>query len=83
MKFSKRQKIINEKVVDKFYEIDEAVDLLKSCSSVKFVEGVDVSLNLGIDSRKSDQVVRGATVLPCVKVAVFAFNLASFSGTNS
>ena len=77
MKFSKRQKIINEKVVDKFYEIDEAVDLLKSCSSVKFVEGVDVSLNLGIDSRKSDQVVRGATVLPfgtgrSVKVAVFA-----------
>ena len=55
MKFSKRQKIINEKVVDKFYEIDEAVDLLKSCSSVKFVEGVDVSLNLGIDSRKSEE----------------------------
>ena len=77
-RISKRFKNINEKVeIGKFYSIDEALDLLKSCSSVKFVEGVDVSINLGIDARKSDQVVRSATILPHgtgknVRVAVFA-----------
>ncbi len=77
-KLSKRLKNIREKVdADKVYGIDEAFDLLKECSSVKFSESVDVSINLGVDPRKSDQVVRGATVLPHgtgkeIKVAVFA-----------
>lgn len=75
---SKRQKTINEKVTPgKLYAIQEAIELLKSCSTVKFVESVDVSIKLGVDPRNSDQVVRGATVLPhgtgrTVKVAVFA-----------
>ncbi len=76
-KLSKRQKLINEKVsVTKQYAIDEALALLKELSSVKFTETVDVSVNLGIDPRKSDQAVRGATTLPhgtgkTVRVAVF------------
>lgn len=76
-KLSKRQKLINEKVSStKQYGIDEAVALLKELSSVKFTETVDVSVNLGIDPRKSDQAVRGATTLPhgtgkTVRVAVF------------
>ncbi len=77
-KLSKRQKTINEKVeAGKLYPITEALSLLKELSSVKFTESVDVSVNLGVDPRKSDQVVRGATVLPngtgkTVRVAVFA-----------
>lgn len=77
-KLSKRQKMIGEKVTPgKLYAVTEAVDLLKSCSKVKFNEAMDVSFNLGVDPRISDQVVRGATVLPngtgrAVKVAVFA-----------
>ncbi len=77
-RISKRFKSINEKIeIGKLYSIGEALDLIKSCSSVKFVESVDVSINLGIDARKSDQVVRSATVLPHgtgrnVRVAVFA-----------
>jgi len=76
-KLSKRQKLINEKVeAGKLYGIEEAVSLLKEVSSVKFSETVDVAVNLGIDARKSDQVVRGATTLPHgtgkdVRVAVF------------
>lgn len=76
-KLSKRAKAIREKVdTDKRYAIDEALQTLKELSKVKFDESVDVSVNLGIDPRKSDQVVRGATVLPKgtgkqVKVAVF------------
>jgi len=76
-KLSKRQKAINEKVeAGKFYPITEAVELLKELSSVKFAEGVDVSVNLGVDAKKSDQQVRGATTLPSgtgkeVRVAVF------------
>jgi large subunit ribosomal protein L1 len=59
------------------YPIDEALGLLKELSSVKFGESIDVSVNLGVDPRKSDQVVRGSTVLPngtgkTVRVAVFA-----------
>jgi large subunit ribosomal protein L1 len=59
------------------YPIDEALALIKKLSTVKFNESVDVAVNLGIDSRKSDQVVRGSTVLPAgsgktVRVAVFA-----------
>jgi large subunit ribosomal protein L1 len=76
-KLSKRQKLINEKVeAGKQYGIEEAVSLLKEVSSVKFSETVDVAVNLGIDAKKSDQVVRGATTLPHgtgkdVRVAVF------------
>ena len=76
-KLSKRQRAINEKVVPgKQYSLEEAVALLKEVSSVKFAEAVDVSVNLGVDARKSDQAVRGATTLPHgtgknVRVAVF------------
>jgi large subunit ribosomal protein L1 len=76
-KLSKRAKAIQEKVEHgKLYPIDEAIALLQELSSVKFKESVDVSVNLGVDSRKSDQNVRGATVLPngtgkSVRVAVF------------
>jgi len=77
-KLSKRVKAFREKVdPQKAYEITEAVGLLNELSSVKFKESIDVSINLGVDPRKSDQVVRGATVLPNgtgkqVRVAVFA-----------
>ena len=76
-KLTKRMRVIREKVeVTKSYDINEAVALLKELATVKFVESVDVALNLGIDARKSDQNVRGATVLPHgtgrdVRVAVF------------
>ncbi len=74
---TKRQSAFNEKIdSSKSYAIEEAVALLKEISSVKFAETVDVSINLGIDPRKSDQSVRGATTLPhgngkSVRVAVF------------
>jgi large subunit ribosomal protein L1 len=77
-RLSKRMKAIAEKIDStRQYPIDEALALLKQLSSVKFNESVDVSVNLGIDPRKSDQVVRGASVLPngtgkVVRVAVFA-----------
>jgi large subunit ribosomal protein L1 len=77
-KLSKRIRAIREKVeIGKQYSIDEAVALLKEFSTVKFSEAVDVAVNLGIDPRKSDQAVRGATTLPNgtgkdVRVAVFA-----------
>lgn len=77
-KLSKRRKLIAEKVDRlKQYNIDDAYALLKELSTVKFPESVDVAVNLGIDPRKSDQVVRGASVLPhgtgkSVRVAVFA-----------
>lgn len=76
-KLSKRQRAINEKVDgSKQYSIEDAVALLKELSTVKFAETFDVSINLGIDPRKSDQSVRGATTLPHgngkdVRVAVF------------
>src|SRR5690554_1727011 len=76
-KLSKRQRAIAEKVDrTRLYSLDEAVTLLKEVSAVKFAESVDVSINLGIDPRKSDQSVRGATTLPHgngkdVRVAVF------------
>ena len=58
------------------YDINEAIALLKELATAKFTESVDVAVNLGIDARKSDQNVRGATVLPhgtgrSVRVAVF------------
>jgi large subunit ribosomal protein L1 len=77
-KLSKRMKAIRAKVAPgKFYPADEAFNLLKELSSAKFREAVDVAVNLGVDPRKSDQVVRSATVLPhgtgkTVRVAVFA-----------
>ena len=77
MSISKRQKAIREKVeIGKLYPIADAVALLKEVSTVKFDEAVDVAVNLGIDARKSDQQVRGATTLPAgsgkdVRVAVF------------
>ncbi len=77
-KLSKRIKTIREKVdKTRAYDVEEALQLLKELSTVKFTESVDVSVNLGVDPRKSDQAVRGSTVLPhgtgkTVRVAVFA-----------
>jgi large subunit ribosomal protein L1 len=77
-RITKRQKAIREKLeAGKIYGAEEAFTLLKSLSKVKFVESIDVAVNLGVDPRKSDQAVRGATVLPkgtgkSVRVAVFA-----------
>ena len=77
-KLTKRQKAINDKVeIGKIYGFSDAVELIKSLPVSKFEESVDVSINLGIDPRKSDQNVRGACVLPngtgkTVRVAVFA-----------
>jgi large subunit ribosomal protein L1 len=74
----KRLKAIREKVEPgKAYGIDEALDILMGSSKVKFTESVDVAIRLGVDSRKSEQNVRGSTVLPNgtgkkVRVAVFA-----------
>lgn len=75
-KLSKRARTIREKVEARDYEVSEALTLLKELATAKFTESVDVSVNLGIDARKSDQNVRGATVLPNgtgrdVRVAVF------------
>ncbi|MDA7793189.1 50S ribosomal protein L1 [Glaciecola sp.] len=76
-KLTKRKKIVQEKVeANKDYEINEAIALLKELATAKFAESIDVAVNLGIDARKSDQNVRGATVLPNgtgkdVRVAVF------------
>ena len=76
-KLSKRINAFQDKVEQgKYYSIQDAVNLLKEISSVKFDESVEVAINLGVDARKSDQQVRGSTVLPkgtgkTVKVAVF------------
>lgn len=75
---SKRMRAIREQIEPgKVYGVDEALALLKSVSNLKFTESVDVAVKLGVDSRKSDQNVRGSTVLPMgtgktVRVAVFA-----------
>ena len=75
---SKRMKAVVEKVeAEKLYTVEEALSLAKDTASTKFDEAVDVAINLGIDAKKSDQAVRGATVLPkgtgkTVRVAVFA-----------
>ena len=77
-KLSKRMKLIRDRVdASRVYSVDEATALLSEISSVKFKESVEIAVNLGVDPRKSDQVVRGATVLPNgtgrdVRVAVFA-----------
>src|SRR5512139_1949325 len=76
-KITKRMKAVAEKVQPgKLYAADEAFSILKSIPAAKFRESVDVAVNLGVDPRKSDQVVRGSTVLPngtgqTVRVAVF------------
>lgn len=76
-KISKRKQAIRAKVEQgKMYQVEDAFVLLKEISSVKFKESIDASINLGVDPRKSDQVVRGSAVLPhgigkTVRVAVF------------
>ena len=77
-KLSKKAKIVKSKIdTSKHYLIGDALALLKELATAKFAESVDVSVKLGVDPRKSDQNVRGATVLPngtgkSVRVAVFA-----------
>ncbi len=77
-KLSKRKQDIAARIDnDRFYSLEEALSLATETASAKFDESVDVSVNLGVDSKKSDQNVRGATVLPRgtgrdVRVAVFA-----------
>ncbi len=77
-KRSKRQRAIREHLDrGRLHEVSEALGLIKELANAKFVESVEVSFNLGVDPRKSDQVVRGATVLPHgtgkqTRVAVFA-----------
>jgi large subunit ribosomal protein L1 len=77
-KLTKRAKVIASKVQNgKAYPLEEAVALLTELATVKFKESIDVAINLGVDPRKSDQNVRGATTLPfgtgkTVRVAVFA-----------
>ncbi|MFL2855054.1 MAG: 50S ribosomal protein L1 [Pseudohongiellaceae bacterium] len=77
-KLSKKRKQMAEKIeADKNYSVEEAVSLITEFASEQFKESFDVSINLGVDPRKSDQVVRGSTTLPAgtgkeIKVAVFA-----------
>lgn len=77
-KISKRMKMVREGLdPDKLYNLDEAVKTLKSRSKVKFDETVEVAMNLGVDPRHADQMVRGVVALPngtgrTVRVAVFA-----------
>ncbi|MDD5367308.1 MAG: 50S ribosomal protein L1 [Gallionellaceae bacterium] len=77
-KVSKRLKALKAKVdPNKAYAIDEALSLVKGAATAKFDESIDLAVNLGVDPRKSDQVVRGSVVLPrgtgkSVRVAVFA-----------
>lgn len=77
-KAGKNIRAAREKVkIDKAYAPAEALQLVKECAKAKFKESVDVSINLGVDPRKSDQNVRGSTLLPngtgkTVRVAVFA-----------
>jgi len=77
-KLTKRKQLIRERVEGgRLYPAEDAFELLKDLSKVRFTESVEVAVNLGVDPRKSDQMVRGATVLPhgigkSVRVAVFA-----------
>jgi len=77
-KVSKRKQTMRERVdATREYAVDEALSMLRELSAVKFPETIDVAVNLGVDPRKSDQVVRGSTVLPhgtgkSTRVAVFA-----------
>jgi large subunit ribosomal protein L1 len=77
-KLTRKRKLIDQKIdSSKAYTIEEAVALLNEFASPRFKESIDVAINLGVDPRKSDQVVRGSTLLPngtgkTVRVAVFA-----------
>ena len=77
-KLTKRQKALAGKVEStKLYALDNALTIVKACATAKFDESIDVAVQLGIDAKKSDQVVRGAVVLPngtgkTKRVAVFA-----------
>jgi LSU ribosomal protein L1P len=77
-KLTKRQKQFAEKLeAGRQYPVEQAIELLQSCATAKFRESMDMSVNLGVDARKSDENVRGSTVLPhgsgkSVRVAVFA-----------
>ena len=76
-KISKRYKALSEKIEDKNYSLAEATSLVKELKSAKFDESVEVALNLNVDPRHADQMIRGAVVLPngtgkTVRVAVFA-----------
>ena len=76
-KLTKRQKAFAKVDRLKLYEVNEAIDLVKSSATAKFDESVDISINLGVDPRKSDQMIRGSLVLPngtgkILRVAVFA-----------
>lgn len=77
-KLTKKQKAYSDRVDStRLYSIDEALTLVKECATAKFDESIDVAVQLGVDSRKSDQVVRGAVVMPngtgkTKRVAVFA-----------
>src|SRR5699024_5734756 len=77
-KLSKRAAAIAAKIDrNKFYPVDEALNLVKETATAKFDESIDVAVQLGVDPRKSDQIVRGSVVLPAgtgksVRVAVFA-----------
>jgi len=77
-KLTKRQKAIAAAIeAQKVYTLEEAVEVLTNLPAAKFKESLDIAVNLGVDPRKSDQVVRGATTLPAgtgktVRVAVFA-----------
>ncbi|MBK5963467.1 50S ribosomal protein L1 [Thiocystis minor] len=88
-RLSKRVRAIHERVErSKLYAAEEAFTLLKELSTVKFAESIDVAVNLGVDPRKSDQVVRGSTVLPhgigkTVRVAVFAQGAAATAATEA
>src|ERR1700693_864262 len=77
-KLSKRLKALASKIdSQKLYAVNDALNLVKECATAKFDESIDVAVQLGIDAKKSDQVVRGSVVLPAgtgkaVRVAVFA-----------
>ncbi|NND64509.1 MAG: 50S ribosomal protein L1 [Gammaproteobacteria bacterium] len=77
-KLTKRKKLSTEKIErTRNYPVDEAMALVKEFATAKFEESIDVSVNLGVDAKKTDQAVRGSTVLPkgtgkTVRVAVFA-----------
>ena len=76
-KLSKKQKQISSAIEERKYAIDEAVSVLSSLPGAKFKERLDVAISLGIDARKSDQLIRQATILPKgsgkdIRVGVFA-----------
>jgi large subunit ribosomal protein L1 len=88
-RLTKRMRAIQERVErGRLYPAEEAFSLLKELSQIKFTESVDVAVNLGVDPRKSDQVVRGSTVLPhgigkTVRVAVFAQGASADAATEA